>query len=491
MPMLEDDLQRAMWEETGHLRAAPDLAERVVRRARRRAVRVRVIGSAVAAVVAVSGAVFAQGVFAKRSEVAVGVRDEPSVVAGVRVRYVPEGLGSPREGQARDGRLNGRSLTWGAGPDLVRVTAYRFSENGFSDAVRMFSDDGLAASSVGLGPGEPATVRGRVARSVSGEGTSTLVWLEQMGVLTLRVTVGANRVDDLRRIADGLWVDPSGPAGGTLEGLRVPYLPEGVFLHHRPLSVIDTKGGAWVDAPSAKWTGENGGEVVLSAVRGTDARTLEDLVRWSRATKEQAAALRTVTTHGRPAYAGVIDVFGSRKSSVWMWVEKPGLGFLLTVTEPLAGELDRIAEAIVPVDDPVPAEDGGGVDGVPVTYVPAGLTRATPDATDMGDGWTSVTGRWSAGSGGEMRVKVIRGAIVRSSGWPEGYFDQGRLTDIGKLTGAMDTRPDGTVEFLAATTGNLAVAVTLSPDMAGELNRVVQGLKPLIQPSASTVHTKD
>ncbi|MFE3447763.1 hypothetical protein ACFXJ8_02415 [Nonomuraea sp. NPDC059194] len=444
--MFEIELRQAMAEDSAYLSAAPDLVEQVVRLSRRR----RRTRRRVVAVVAALALALAGWVLVPRDEQRVATT--PSTTGrldDVKVRHVPPGLGKPVQGSSGAGELLAGTLTWSSGDDLVRVS--RYGKTGDPDTR-------------GLMAGQTWTsIRGRNART-SDDG-SDLLWAERPGLL-LRVTVGANHIAELRMIAEELaLIDPTGPAGGVVEGTRVSYLPPRVHLHD-----IATRS----DGETAKtWTGADGRQVTLVAVRGRHAASLDRLAAWSAG--DWLNGSRT-TVNGKPGYRN-----GPRSRLIGrLWLQQPGLGFALRVSGNLEPEIDRILAGITPV----PASRGLPVsfEGVTVTHLPPGFTAG-------GDGGLDGRGRsWNrAGSG--ISIEVVRGERARTVrrlshvSWPtdERFLDLadtmvgGRRALTGRVVGA-DGDPKGRMVLWTVRPG-YGVRVYLSDDLANDLMDIARGVR--------------
>jgi hypothetical protein len=248
--------------------------------------------------------------------------------------------------------------------------------------------------------------------------------------------------------------------------MRVRHLPEGVHLEGTGRTVAPSGSSTY-----KRWTGANGAVVSLTALRGTGARTLDGLAAWARLGEEQVRAMREVTVHGTAGYTGEVRYEG-RRWHVHLWRERPGLGFLLMVSAPLAGEPDRIREGIVPAETRVTGEH---VDGVAVTRLPAGLTRDKSDRYDEGDGWSSVEGRWLDRSGKPgVRVEIARGGAIAEAAWTARTLGpEARETEVGGRRGLLAATGEGARRFLVLS-GDVAAVVTVDASLAGELDAIVR-----------------
>ncbi|MEU9832943.1 hypothetical protein AB0D67_15565 [Streptosporangium sp. NPDC048047] len=269
MPALEEILRRVMAEETRELRAAPDLAQRVMRSARggntRRAGR-----AALAVAVAVAAAVVPVHLFLTRGPAPATASDGPSAVAtgpaenprlpgeqvlgGVRVTYVPPGL---RWTQWRLDRSEEFTTTWNYdgdenGPYCVQIFVHEGSAAGeFDERLRDYRD---------RGEGEEVTVGGHAAYLVTqsvgedgGPGTPSLL-LDLGGTRRVEVMLGPSYAGDLggpeaagrelRRIGEGLrftaWPAPPGEGAG----------PEGTAPTAGPVTPGDSPDGSAPSVPA-------------------------------------------------------------------------------------------------------------------------------------------------------------------------------------------------------------------------------------------------
>ncbi|MEU7898346.1 hypothetical protein AB0B45_36480 [Nonomuraea sp. NPDC049152] len=371
--MFESELRQAMAEDSAHLAAASDLVDQVVLLSRRR----RRTRHRVVAVVAAVALALAGWVLVPRDEQQVATT--PSTTGSlddVEVRHVPAGLGKPVQGSSGDGALLAGTLTWSSGDDLVRVS--RYGRTGDPDT------RGLMVGTTWT------SIRGRTAR-ISDDGRD-LLWAERPGLL-LRVTVGANHIDEVRTIAEELLMtDPTGPAGGVVEGMRVSYLPPRVHL----AGVMKRS-----DGETAKtWTGAGDRRITLISVRGEHAASLDELAAWSAG--EWGNGTRT-TVNGKPGYRdgpGSLMVGHGR-----LWLQKPGLGLVLKVSDNLVPEIDRILAGITPmISTPGLPES---FEGLTVTHLPPGLTRT-------GDAGMDGLGKWWNRDGSSVMVEVVRGERART-----------------------------------------------------------------------------
>ncbi|WP_436762763.1 hypothetical protein [Streptosporangium sp. V21-05] len=463
MPNVEHELRLAMVEETSALGVPPGLAHRVVQGARRER-RARTAAVALVAAAVLAAAVPGYLIVTDRSGVASPTRAVG--VDGVKVGYLPPGLGAPVVGRADAGGLRGTGATWGAGEDLVRVTVYRDPAFHVGGAERVLG--GIR--------GTPETLPGVLAVRVRGRGAFTraegddLVWEERPG-LVLRVTVGARHRDALRRIAGGLV--PKDPTGGVFQGLRVTYVPPGLYLKS-PFSVVDPTG--WAELG---WSGDDGASIRLLAVRGVSAADAETLLTWAR-TRQNLSTATPEKVRGKPGYradGGGGDAAGASATRMRLWLERPGLGYVVTVNRGLATTLDRIVKGLVPAEPPStsgkPSTSGNAVDHVALAYLPPGLRRVAGDATRLGEGWSAKIGRWSDGSR-DVEVTVIRGVRLHDNRWVNEFL-RGERRESARTRrppmGIRTTGPDGR-RGIFFESPEVAVHVKADPALAGELDRI-------------------
>ncbi|MEU4540703.1 hypothetical protein AB0G15_38315 [Streptosporangium sp. NPDC023825] len=465
MPNVEQELRLAMVEETAALGAPPGLAHRVVQGARRGR-RARTTAVALVAAAVLAAAVPAYLTVRDRSGVASPT--QAVGVDGVKVGYLPAGLGAPVLERADAGGLRGTGATWGSGDDFVRVTVYRDPAFHTGGAERV----------LGGIKGTPETLPGVLAVQVRGRGAFTraerddLVWEERPG-LVLRVTVGARHRDDLRRIAGGLI--PKDPTGGVFQELRVTYVPPGLYLK-TPFSVVDQTG--WAELG---WGGDGGASVRLLAVRGVSAADAEALLTWAR-TRQKLSAATPEKVRGKPGYRAAGGAGGASQTRMRLWLERPGLGYVVAVNQGLETTLDRIVKGLVPAE-PSPASgkpstSGDAVDHVTVAYLPPGLRRVAGETTRLGKGWSAKAGRWSDGSR-DVEVTVIRGAVLHSSQWADEFL-RGEKRESARTRrppmGIRTTGPDGR-RGIFFESPEVAVHVKVDPALAGELDRIAAKIR--------------
>ncbi|MFF3440327.1 hypothetical protein [Streptosporangium sp. NPDC002721] len=457
MPNIEDELRLALVEETSALGVPPGLAHRVVQGAKRER-RARTTAVALVAAAVLAAAVPGYLSVTDRSGVASPTRAVG--VDGVEVGYLPPGLGVPVLERADAGGLRGTAATWGAGDDLVRVTVYR--DPAFGGAERVLG--GIR--------GTPETLSGVLVAKVRGRGAFTraegddLVWEERPG-LVLRVTVGALYRDALRRIAGGLI--PKDPTGGVFQGLRVTYIPPGLHLADLS-SVVDRTGWAEI-----RLSGDDGASVRILAVRGLSAADPETLLTWARV-RQNLYTATPEKVRGKPGYRADGGGRGASYSRLRLWLEKPGLGYVVEVNEGLATTLDRIVKGLVPIEPP--SASGNAIGQVTVAYLPPGLRRVAGETTRLGKGWSATVGRWSDGSR-DVEVTVIRGVRLYDNLWVNEFL-RGEKRESARTRrpsmGIRTTGPDGRRGIFFEST-EVAVHVKVDPALAGDLDRIATKIR--------------
>ncbi|WP_030921121.1 hypothetical protein [Streptosporangium amethystogenes] len=459
MPNVENELRQAMIEETSALGVPPGLAHRVVQGADRGR-RARTTAVALVAAAVLAAAVPGYLIVADRSGVASPTQAVD--VDGVKVGYLPAGLGAPVLARADAGGLRGTGATWGSGDGLIRVTVYRDPAFHVGGAERV----------LGGIQGVPETLPGFLVAKVRGRGAFTraegddLVWEERAG-LVLRVTVGVRHRDDLRRIAGGLI--PKDPTGGDFQGLRVTYVPPGLYLKD-PFSVIDRTG--WTELG---WSGDDGASVRLLAVRGVSAADAETLLTWAR-TRQNLYTATPEKVRGKPGYRAAGGAGGASHTRMRLWLEKPGLGYLVEVNQGLATTLDRIVAGLVPAEPP--STSGDAVDHVTVAYLPPGLRRVAGETVRLGKGWSATAGRWSDGSR-DVEVTVIRGVVLHSGQWVDEFLrgTKREPSRVGKwIKGIRTTDRDGRPGFFLETP-ELTIHAEVDPTLADRLNEIILGIR--------------
>ncbi|GII66676.1 hypothetical protein Skr01_67610 [Sphaerisporangium krabiense] len=443
---IEERLRQGMTEATRPVRGAPELAVRVTARVALRRRRRRLAASVTAAAAAVLVVV---GVMSSH----IVTRPDPVATSpeldGVRIGYIPEGLGAPRRLRAqekdRNGaiRLRGEALRWQAGRDFVQVTVYR-THGAVRDAL-----DILAMNVLYL-PVEPRYSSDPV---VSGDGTSSM-WVADYG-LVLKVAVSVTLKGERDRIADALRLVGWNPA---FAGIRVSYMPAGMWVSGT---------GADSDVLSRFWRDGAGRRVSIDVVYGRGAATLEKL-RAAGQPPEVLTDVRPASVRGRPAYAATTGQGGP----ALLWLVKPGIGVRIRGDHLPEGDLVRIAEGI----QSPPESQGESVDGIAISL--AGLDlRPGPVETAVAARWRSTTRRWTGADGKDaVTVSIQRGAGLLSSVWWESVSRgepkpatvagvQGHLLDTGISTTSR--------KFTWTPVSGLAIVVTAP---APDLRRIVKGV---------------
>ncbi|WP_157530716.1 hypothetical protein [Microtetraspora niveoalba] len=366
---------------------------------------------------------------------------------GVRIGYIPEGLGAPQRLRAQEKdiegeiRLRGEALRWQAGSDFVQVSAYR-TGGVIHDAM------GILALNVVDSPVEPRFSDDPV---LSGDGTSAM-WVADYR-LVLKVTVSAALKGERDRIIGGLRLVGWSPA---FAGLRVTYMPAGMWVSRK---------GADPDALTRLWQGESGRRVSIEVVYGRAAATLEKL-RAAGPPQEVLTDVRPASVHGQPAYAAATGQAGR----VLLWLVKPGTGVRVRGDHLPEGDLVRIAEGI----QSPPESQGESVDGIAISLAGPDL-RPGPVETAVAARWRSTTRRWIGPDGEDtVTVSIQRGAAVLSSTWWRSVSRgepkpatiagvQGNLLDTGASTSSR--------KFTWTPEPGLAIVVTAPAD---ELRRIVK-----------------
>ncbi|MGW2162230.1 hypothetical protein [Nonomuraea sp. NPDC001699] len=443
---IEERLRQGMTDATRPVRGAPELAVRVTARVALRRRRRRLAASiAAAAAVLVAIGVVSPYIVTRPDPVATSPELE-----GVRIGYIPEGLGAPQRLRAQEKdvegeiRLRGEALRWQAGGDFAQVSAYR------TDGVVRDAMDILALNMVDS-PVEPRSVDGPV---LSGDGTSAM-WVADHR-LVLKVAVSEALKGERDRIIDGLRVTGWNPA---FAGLRVTYMPAGMWAVGRA--------GTDLEALARLWQGESGRRVSVEVVYGRAAATLAKL-RAAEPPKEPLTDIRPASVHGQPAYAGATGQSGR----VLLWLVKPGIGVRVRGDHLPEGDLVRIAEGI----QSPPQGQGESVDSIAISFNDPNL-RSGPVETVMAPRWRSTTRRWIGPDGEDtVTVSIQRGAAVPSATWwssvsrgePESATIagvQGELLDTGAST--------PTRKFAWTPEFGLAIVVTAP---ARDLRRIVKGI---------------
>ncbi|WP_433220125.1 hypothetical protein [Microtetraspora malaysiensis] len=443
---IEERLRQGMTDATRSVRGAPELAVRVTARVALRRRRRRLVASVAAAAAAVLVAI---GVVSPY----IVTRPDPVATSpeldGVRIGYIPEGLGAPQRLRAQEKdirgeiRLRGEALRWQSGSDFVQVSAYR-TDGGVLDAMD------ILAMNVVDSPVEPRSGDDPV---LSGDGTSAM-WVADYR-LVLKVTVSAALKGERDRIVGGLRLVGWSPA---FAGLSVTYMPAGMWV---------SRAAADPDALTRLWQGESGRRVSVGVVYGGAAATLEKL-RAAGPSPEVLTDVRPASVHGQPAYAAAAGQGGR----VLLWLVKPGIGVRVQGEHLPEGDLVRIAEGI----QSPPESQGESVDGIAISIAGPDL-RPGPVETAMTAFCRSTTRRW-IGPDGEnaVTVSIQRGARVPGSFWWRSVSRdepkpatiagvQGHLLDTGASTSSR--KFTWTPEF------GLAIVVTAP---ARDLRRIVKSI---------------
>ncbi|MEU0565249.1 hypothetical protein ABZ297_07660 [Nonomuraea sp. NPDC005983] len=425
-----------MSEETRSLRAAPDLAARVTARTTRRTRQRRLVVVAVAAVLVALGGVPAYLAASEPDQVASSLE----TLDGVRIGYLPEGMGRPQRLRVREGGLRGTALRWQDGPRFVQVSAYRAGT-----AVNDSMD--ILALNIVDSPVEPRTLDAPV---LSGDGTS-LYWVADSGLI-LKVAVSPDLKQERDRIAGGLRV----VASPFFAGMLVAYLPHDL----EAAGVIDQRDGIL----SRSWQGESGQRVEVEVVYGRTAATL-DRLRAAGSPDRPPRTVRRTSVQGSPAYEGVTGQ-GDR---MMLWLVKPGIGVRVSAGSLPDGELARIVDGI----RPRPERQGESVDGIGISFPRPALKRDLAEIT-MGPGWRATTQRWNEGA---VAVSVQRGGAVGSSLWWQGLSrtEPERATVAGVQGMLLNPGGSGRTRRFAWTPEvGLGIVVTAS---VSDLDGIVRGVR--------------
>ncbi|WP_061295220.1 hypothetical protein [Herbidospora cretacea] len=187
-----DDLKAAMAAETAHLAVAPDLAERVERRAARKRWRTLLASLLVPLLAAVGWWLVPQ---------VAGMSAVPAdqVIDGVEVGYLPPGLTRvPVERETEDGytSITGLWTTGGGKP---------FVDGGDGVAVSVYRGPRIENTRAWLesfGNGETREIAGHEGVYSTGMGVDTFFWVPKPGMNVMINTVGV----DLERVVAGITV---------------------------------------------------------------------------------------------------------------------------------------------------------------------------------------------------------------------------------------------------------------------------------------------
>ncbi|TKK90953.1 hypothetical protein FDA94_04140 [Herbidospora galbida] len=190
--MLEHDLREAMAAETATLAAAPDLAERVERRARSRRWRTRLA-------VLLVPFLAAAGWFLVPQALGTGAVPADQIIDGVLVTHLPPGLIRAPEDPPDDDDFPGVTALWSTGGgkpftdggDGISVSVYRSADI-----------ENTPASLDEFGAGEPREIAGKWGRHGMMMGIEVFYWVPRPGVIVMVMAVGA----DLEPVVEGIVV---------------------------------------------------------------------------------------------------------------------------------------------------------------------------------------------------------------------------------------------------------------------------------------------
>lgn len=415
--MLEHELRASMAEETASLTAAPDLVDRVVRLSRRRR-RTRVGAVLVAAAVALGG------FFVVDRETPVAATAYSGELPDVSFGYLPPGLGKPS-------KCEGTCVAWKG----LKVTTFRSGE---MEAL------GTTGPPSFIRDPQRVIVRGR-SGFLSADGRD-LFWAERD---KWAVWVRADDPTQLLAVARGMRF--TGVADDVFEGLRIGYLPDAVSL----LSPSAPDG--WTER---RWWGENGAQVHLIAVRGSDATTLDRFL------QEWGGRLSGLRREGE-AYLATFE--GGRAR---VWLQQRGLVFVLSVHGWIRTEFERIVAGITPFAE-FPWPDS--VDGVEVHYLPPGLDEKHTQTTELGEGWSAVRQAWTSPPSRAVAVIAYRGA----ERWLGKVMAGGKDVVLDARTGRREVRRQGDcMVYRGRNDIALVVKVCVSHDLSDQLERIVAQTQP-------------
>ncbi|GII57781.1 hypothetical protein Pth03_61700 [Planotetraspora thailandica] len=477
MSRLENELRTAMAQETATLRAAPDLADRVVRRSRRRRARRMKLVAAAAAVVVAAGAVPA---FVKLSRPDQTVSDRAlAEVDGVEVHYLPPDLGKPerltlKERDNQDTiRLWGQGLRWSAGDRFVQVSVYR-PKNTITDVMDIW----------GL------NILRDVDESTANQGFASTtdhtdrIWVAQPGVV-LRVITSVSLKGDLDRIAKGLRVSRAAPntqpTAAQPSRADDPLSFAGVRLGRLPDGFTTEQGDAYMITDGiGRWFNRGGGSLSVEVVWGDGAHDLDSLREatvWpndERLVKVRESEVREIAMRGTHALEGTA-LSASRhggKGRMLLWVIRPGLGVRIWASPDLVGTMPEIARGITPI----PPLKGDAVAEVRVPYVPEGLR---PDKTRSATGpdWVMTARRWRspADPARQVSVEVYHGGAVEERDWAGRTAGVDAEPDVIGGVEGMVWRSKREQRFAWRDASGLGVAV--GAGSRTELAKVVEGIR--------------
>jgi hypothetical protein len=476
MSRLENELRTVMAEETASLRAAPDLADRVVRLSRRRKARRMKLVAAAAAVVVAAGAVPAF-VSLSRSDQTVSGR-ALAEVDGVEVHYLPADMGKPQQlslkERDRGGRIRlwGEGLMWSAGDRFVQVSVYRPKDK-ITDVMDIWALNVLRDV-------DESTANQGFASTVD---HTDRIWVAQPGVV-LRVTTSVSMKGELDRIANGLRVRraapdaaPSAqPTAARPRHAEDPRLVGGVRLGHLPDGFTADQGDAsMITDGIGRWFNRGGGSLSVEVVWGDKAHDLQSLRKVMWPTDERLAEVREITMRGTRALDGRVlsaNGFGD-KGRMLLWVIRPGLGVRIWASPDLVDTMPEIARGIAPI---APLK-GDAVDTVRVPFVPEGLRPGTARSA-TGPDWVSTTRRWRSpeNPARQVSVEVYRGAAVENRDWAGGAAGVDAEPDVIGGVQGMVWRSEREQRFAWREETGLGVAVAVAPGSQAELARVVEGI---------------
>ncbi|MFB9883167.1 hypothetical protein ACFFMN_35065 [Planobispora siamensis] len=102
----------------------------------------------------------------------------------------------------------------------------------------------------------------------------------------------------------------------------------------------------------------------------------------------------------------------------------------------------------------------------------------TRDGTRLGTGWSATTGRWSDGRR-EVEITVARGAVLHTSQWVNEFLrgEQRQPGRVGRHSVAIRTTDSAGRRGAFRENPYVAVHVKVSPDLAGELDKIVEGVR--------------
>ena len=157
-----------------------------------------------------------------------------------------------------------------------------------------------------------------------------------------------------------------------------------------------------------------------------------------------------------------------------LWLEKPGLGYILLVSQALESELDRIVDGLVPTEPPPSPREP--VDHVGFAHLPPAFGEPR-------------TARGSAPAGARRPPLVGRQARGRGHRGPRRSPAHQPVGERVPARGEASTLPTGRAARGITTTGGdgrrgafwetpeAAVHVKVSPDLADELDKIVEGIR--------------